>query len=45
MIYGKKFDNKEGGLNWTQPFPRVWGYKRGSDITEGDIMEVVMHLL
>jgi hypothetical protein len=31
---------KEGDLNRAYPHPRVSGYKRRSDITEGDIMEV-----
>jgi hypothetical protein len=31
---------KEGCLNQAHPFPRVSLYKRGSDIIEGDIMEV-----
>ena len=29
-----KCDNKEGDVNLARPFPRVLGYKRGSDITE-----------
>lgn len=35
-----KCDIEEGYLNGAQPFPRVSEYKRGSDITEGGIMEV-----
>ena len=37
---GGTCDNKEGGLNRAHPFPRVSGYKRGSDDPEGDIMKV-----
>ena len=37
---GGKCDNKEGYLNCKHPFPRVFGYKTGSDIKEGDITEV-----
>ena len=33
-------DNKEWELNWEQPFPRILGYKRKSDIKEVDIMEI-----
>ena len=29
-----KCDDKEGDLNNAHPFPRVSGYKRGSDIME-----------
>ena len=43
-----KCDNKERGLNWAYPFPRVSGYKRGDitkiDIIEGDITEVRVYL-
>ena len=35
-----KCENKEGDLNCAHPVPRVLGYKRGSDITEGGIAEV-----
>ena len=35
-----KCDNKERYINLARPFPRVLGYKRGNDITGGDIMEV-----
>ena len=38
-VRGKR-DNEEGDLNWAHPFPRVWGYKKGSDVTESDISEV-----
>ena len=33
-------DNKEGDSNRAHPFPRVSRYKRGRDITKGDITEV-----
>ena len=39
---GGKCDNKKGDLNWEHPFPRIWEYKRGSDIKEGDIMEFII---
>jgi hypothetical protein len=35
----EKCDNNEGYLNQALPFPRVLGYKRGSDIIGDDIME------
>jgi hypothetical protein len=35
-----KCDNKEEYLHRAEPFARVLRYKRGSDIIEGDIMEV-----
>ena len=35
-----KHDNKEEDLNWEQPFPRVFGCKKGSDIKEGNNMKV-----
>ena len=34
MIREGKCDNKEGDLNGAHPFPRVMGYKKGSDIME-----------
>ena len=37
---GGKRENKEGDLNSTHMFPRVWGYKRRSDIEEGEIADV-----
>ena len=37
---GGKYDNKEGYLNSAHLFPRVSRYKRGSDIMEGDHLEV-----
>jgi hypothetical protein len=40
MIHGRECDNKEGGLNWEHPLHRVLGYKRRSDVEEGDIIEV-----
>lgn len=39
-----KCDVEEGYLNQAHPFPRVSLYKRGSDITEGDIMEVRVYI-
>ena len=27
-------DNKKEDLNRAHPFPRIWGYKKGNDITE-----------
>ena len=33
-------DNKEGDFNWEHPLPRVLGFRRRSDIKEGDTMEV-----
>lgn len=33
----EKCDNMEGNSNWVHPFPKVLGYKRGSEITKGDI--------
>ena len=41
---GGKYDNKEGDLIWEHPFPKVSGYKRGSDIKEGDITVVRVYL-
>jgi hypothetical protein len=41
---GEKCDNKEGDVNGAHPFPRVLGYLRGSDITEGDITEVRVYM-
>ena len=35
---------KEGHLNEAHPFPRVWGYKRGSNIMEGNIVEVRVYI-
>jgi hypothetical protein len=35
-----KRDSKEGYLNREHSFPIVLRYKRGSDITEGDITDV-----
>ena len=35
-----KHDSKEGYLDRAFLFPRVFGSKRGSDITEGGITEV-----
>jgi hypothetical protein len=29
---GRQCDNEKGNLKWAHPFPRVLGYKRGSDI-------------
>ena len=40
MIYEREFCDDEGDLSCTHLFPRVLGYKRGSDMMEGDIMEV-----
>ena len=40
MIYGREYDNKEVDLNRAHPFPGVPGYKRDSDIIEGDITKV-----
>ena len=37
---GGECDNKEGDLKWEHPVPRVSGYKRRSDVKEGDITEV-----
>ena len=37
---GGNCDNKEGILRYEHPFPRVLGYKRGSDIKKGDITKV-----
>jgi len=34
-------DNKDKNLNWAHLVPRVLRYKRGSDIIEGDIVEVL----
>ena len=35
---------QQGGiLNWAHPFSKILGYERGSDITEGDIMEVMVY--
>ncbi len=31
--------------SWACPLPRVWGYKRGSDITKVDIMRSRVYLL
>ena len=36
-------DNKWGDLNWAHPFARIAGYKRRSDITEGDITEAEVY--
>ena len=36
-------DNKEEDLNWARPFPKVLGYKRGSDIIEGGTKEVKVY--
>ena len=36
-----KYDN-EGDLSWGYLFPRVSWYKRGSDITEGDVKEGIL---
>ena len=35
-----KCDNKEGAIDWDQPLPRILGYKRGSEIKEGDTTKV-----
>ena len=35
-----KCDNKEGYSNQAQIFPRVLGYKKGSDITKSNITDV-----
>ena len=40
-----KSDNKEGFKTEHIHFPRVSGYKRGSDITEGGIMEVMVYCI
>ena len=40
----RKCDNNEGNLNLAHPRPRVLGYKRGNDITEGDITEVRVYI-
>ena len=40
IYMGGNCDNKEGILWYEHPFPRVLGYKRGSDIKEGDITKV-----
>ena len=42
---GGKCDNMEGDFRQAHMFPRVWGYKRGSDVTEGDIMEVRVKMI
>ena len=42
---GGKCDNKEGGLNRVDPYPRILEYKRGSDIIKGDSMEVTMYYI
>jgi len=39
---GREYDNKEGYLNRAHPSPRVLGYERRSDKTEGDITEVTV---
>ena len=40
----RKYDNEEGDWNWAYTFPKISGYKIGSDITEGDITEVKVYL-
>ena len=37
-----KCDNKKGGLNWAHLFPKVSGYKRGSDITEVSVSPIIV---
>ena len=37
---GGNCDNEEGDLSSAHIFPGVLGYKRESDVTEGDITEV-----
>ena len=41
---GEKHVNKERDANRTHPFLRVSRYKRGSDITEGDVIEVRVYV-
>ena len=46
MIYERKCDYKERDSNCAHPFPRVSGYKRGSNITKGGITKGrVYHIL
>ena len=43
VLYGRECGSKEGDLHQTHPFPRVLGYKRGSDITKGDITKIKVY--
>lgn len=38
-------DNNEGRFYYAHPFPRVFGYKRGSGFVEGDITDVRVYTL
>lgn len=40
---GRKCDNKVRDSNWAHPLPRVLGYRRETNIMEGDIIEVRVH--
>jgi hypothetical protein len=42
---GAKCDNNKGDINRTRVLPRVLGYKRGSDITEGRVYQYVNVIL
>ena len=39
-----KYGHKEGHVKWANLLCRVWGCKRGSDITEGDITDVRVYM-